>query len=234
MRILAGVGLSILLGTAAAAQAPLVQPGAPGQPNRTLTPEQSADMARSKLNSSDVKFMQDMIHHHGQAIEMVTLLNERTQRADMKLLGQRISISQNDEMKMMKTWLSRRGQAENAPGMAGMAGMDHSSMPGMDMSSMPGMAQDPDKAMMPGMLTPRQMKELAAATGPAFDRLFLTGMIKHHEGALNMVHELMAQPGAGEDSDLFDFTAGVIADQSAEIQRMQGLLAGMTKTASAN
>jgi uncharacterized protein (DUF305 family) len=114
-----------------------------------------------------------------------------------------------------------------------MAGMDHS-MPGMDMSAMPGMAPDPDKAMMPGMLTPRQMKELAAAQGPAFDRLFLTGMIKHHEGALNMVHELMAQPGAGEDSDLFDFTAGVIADQSAEIQRMQGLLAGMTKTASAN
>jgi uncharacterized protein (DUF305 family) len=230
MRILTGAGLAILLGTAAAAQAPLVQPGAPGQPNKILTPEQSANLARSKINSSDVKFMQDMIHHHGQAIEMVTLLNQRTQRADMKLLGQRISISQNDEMKMMKTWLSRRGQAENG---AGMAGMDHS-MPGMDMSAMPGMAPDPDKAMMPGMLTPRQMKELAAAQGPAFDRLFLTGMIKHHEGALNMVHELMAQPGAGEDSDLFDFTAGVIADQSAEIQRMQGLLAGMTKTASAN
>jgi uncharacterized protein (DUF305 family) len=233
MRILTGAGLAILLGTAAAAQAPLVQPGAPGQPNKILTPEQSANLARSKINSSDVKFMQDMIHHHGQAIEMVTLLNQRTQRADMKLLGQRISISQNDEMKMMKTWLSRRGQAENGAGMAGMAGMDHS-MPGMDMSAMPGMAPDPDKAMMPGMLTPRQMKELAAAQGPAFDRLFLTGMIKHHEGALNMVHELMAQPGAGEDSDLFDFTAGVIADQSAEIQRMQGLLAGMTKTASAN
>jgi uncharacterized protein (DUF305 family) len=233
MRILTGAGLAILLGTAAAAQAPLVQPGAPGQPNKILTPEQSANLARSKINSSDVKFMQDMIHHHGQAIEMVTLLNQRTQRADMKLLGQRISISQNDEMKMMKTWLSRRGQAENGAGMAGMAGMDHS-MPGMDMSAMPGMASDPDKAMMPGMLTPRQMKELAAAQGPAFDRLFLTGMIKHHEGALNMVHELMAQPGAGEDSDLFDFTAGVIADQSAEIQRMQGLLAGMTKTASAN
>ncbi|MEJ1962143.1 MAG: DUF305 domain-containing protein [Gammaproteobacteria bacterium] len=242
MRILAGAGVAILLG-AAAAQAAVVQPGAPGQPNKTLTPEQLADLARLRVDPADVKFMQDMIHHHAQAVEMVALLNDRTQRQDMKLLGQRISISQNDEIKMMKAWLARRGQPEMAPRGPGMPGMNHS-MPGMN-HSMPGMDHgmpaaskdrapgvDIDTPMMPGMLTPRQMQTLAAAKGPTFDRLFLTGMIQHHEGALSMVHDLMAQPGAGEDSDLFEFTSGVLDDQSAEIQRMQGLLAGLSQSAS--
>lgn len=203
--------MAILLGAAAAAsQAPLVQPGAPGQPNKILTPEKLADFSRRTVHPADVKFMRDMIHHHAQAVEMVTLLNDRTQRQDMKLLGQRISISQDNEIKMMAAWLARRGQPETAP-------MGH------DMSHMHHM----DTPMMPGMLTPRQMQELAAAKGPTFDRLFLTGMIQHHEGALNMVHNLMLEPGAGEESDLFEFTKDVIDHQSAEIQRMQGLLAGM-------
>lgn len=230
MRILAGATAAIFLGAAAeGAQAPLVRPGAPGQPNKILTPQQLADQARLKINPADVKFMQDMIHHHAQAVEMVALLNDRTQRRDMKLLGQRISISQDDEIKMMKAWLARRGQPEMAPTGHDMPGMNHS-MPGASMGRAPHL--DMDTPMMPGMLTPRQMQELAAAKGPAFDRLFLIGMIQHHEGALNMVHELMAQPGAGEDSDLFEFTAGVLDHQSAEIQRMQGLLDGMSQTGS--
>ncbi len=215
----AGVAVLLAAGVATA-QAPLVQPGAPGLPGKTLTPEQSIDLGRSMLNPTDVKFMQGMIGHHAQAVEMVALLKERTARQDIKLLGQRIEISQADEIKMMQTWLTRRGQLLPDPDdihMMGRNGMQH------DGSSMEGMG------LMPGMLTSGQMAELAAARGPAFDRLFLTGMIQHHGGALTMVHDLMSQPGAGEDSDLFEFTTHVQADQSIEIARMQALLASMSQ-----
>lgn len=203
--------IALLGATAAAAQPPLVQPGAPGQANRTITVDQSTAMARSKIDPADVKFMQDMIHHHGQAVEMVALIDGRSDSADMKMMGQRISISQVDEMKMMKTWLERRGF--EAPDMTHM-GHNMADMPGMDMNT----------PMMTGMLSPAQMKELTAAKGATFDRLFLQGMIRHHQGALEMVHDLSKHPGAGEESDLNEFTNGVIADQSAEITRMEGML----------
>ncbi len=151
--------------------------------------------------------MQGMIGHHAQAVEMVALLTTRTTRTDMKLLGQRIEASQTDEMKMMRDWLQARGQA--VPGADG----DNEHAHHMH-----------DATLMPGMLTPEQMAALAAASGPAFDRLFLDGMIRHHQGALTMVKQLLAAPGAAQDSEIFAFSSDVEADQQMEIDRMGAML----------
>src|SRR5438128_2575241 len=160
----------------------IVQPGAPGHTNKTLSPD-TATAAPGKPSEADIKFMQGMIMHHGQAVEMTDLLRTRSQDKEVQALGKRISISQTDEMRFMKQWLTDRGLPLSEHGSMDMAGMDMAGMDHMDMSPMP---------MMPGMLTPQQMKALAAATGPAFDHLFLTGMIQHHTGALTMVKDLFA------------------------------------------
>jgi len=173
-------------------------------------PAPAAASARPAVTGADVKFMQGMIGHHTQAIAMVALLKTRTGRDDMKLMGQRIEVSQNDEIRMMRTWLTNHQQ----------------SVPGDDDYKM--MMAMPDMAM-PGMLTQKQMDQLAAATGADFDRLFLEDMIQHHEGALAMVKTLMAAPGAGQDSSVFQFASDVQADQSAEITRMRALRATMGK-----
>jgi uncharacterized protein (DUF305 family) len=159
---------------------------------------------------ADVAFMQGMIHHHAQALEMVELLKTRTRRDDMKKLAERIEISQRDEIRMMKGWLADRGA--EVP-------MDH----GRGMMMLHGSMM----TSMPGMLTPQQMTALERATGSAFDRLFLAGMIQHHEGALTMVDELFKTPGAAQDSALFDFATHVDADQRAEILRMRRLLGAL-------
>jgi uncharacterized protein (DUF305 family) len=185
----------------------IVQPGAPGHSNKTLTPE-TASAAPRKPSEADIKFMQGMIMHHSQAVDMTDLLRTRSQDKEVQALGKRISISQTDEMRFMKQWLTDRGLPIS----------EHSSMDmaGMDMAGpMP---------MMPGMLTPAQMKALAAATGPAFDHLFLTGMIQHHTGALTMVKDLFASPGAGQDPQLFDFASDVDNTQQAEIDIMRHML----------
>ena len=202
----------------------IVQPGAPGHSNKTLTPE-TASAAPRKPSEADIKFMQGMIMHHSQAVEMTDLLRTRSQDKEVQALGKRISISQTDEMRFMKQWLTDRGLPLSEHGsmdmtgmdMSGMdhASMDHASMDHMDMGPMP---------TMPGMLTPAQMKALAAATGPAFDHLFLTGMIQHHTGALTMVKDLFATPGAGQDPQLFDFASDVDNTQQAEIDIMRHML----------
>jgi uncharacterized protein (DUF305 family) len=191
----------------------IVQPGAPGHSNKTLTPE-TANAAPRRPSDADVKFMQGMIMHHSQAVEMTELLKTRSQDPAVQALGKRISISQTDEMRFMKEWLTERGEPlSEQMDMAGMdmAGMDHDHM---DMA-MP---------MMPGMLTKAQMKALAAATGPEFDHLFLTGMIQHHSGALTMVKDLFRVPGAGQDPRLFDFASDVDNTQQAEIDIMRHML----------
>jgi uncharacterized protein (DUF305 family) len=191
---------------------PLVQPGAPGQPTRTLT-ESTAGTGIQGPTDADVKFMQGMIMHHSQAVEMVALMDGRTTNPQILSLGQRISISQTGEMKFMKLWLGYRGK----PVSEGMAGMpDMPGMAGMDMSAMP---------PMPGMLTAKQMDALRNAKGPAFDHLFLTGMVQHHTGALTMVKELFATPAAAQDMQLFDFTADVEVTQQGEIDTMKSMLA---------
>ncbi len=163
----------------------IVQPGAPGHSNKTLTPETAAAPPR-KPSDADVEFMQGMIMHHSQAVAMTELLRTRSHDPEVRELGKRISVSQSDEMRFMREWLTERGEPVSEHASMDMPGMDH-----MDMGSMP---------MMPGMLTKEQMKTLAAATGPAFDHLFLTGMIQHHTGALIMVKDLFRVPGAGAGS----------------------------------
>jgi uncharacterized protein (DUF305 family) len=192
----------------------IVQPGAPGHSNKTLTPE-TASAAPRKPSEADIQFMQGMIMHHSQAVEMTELLRTRSKDKEVQALGKRISISQTDEMAYMKQWLTDRGEPISAHGSMDMAGMDMAGMDHMDMGSMP---------MMPGMLTPAQMKALAAATGPEFDHLFLTGMIQHHTGALTMVKDLFKSPGAGQDPQLFDFASDVDNTQQAEIDIMRHML----------
>jgi uncharacterized protein (DUF305 family) len=179
--------------------------------NAALTPARAPSEA-------DVSFMQGMIMHHSQAVDMTALMPSRTHNKELLSLGGRISISQTDEIKYMRQWLVDRGEPVSLPHShmgqsAGMKGMDD--MDEMDMKSMP---------LMPGMLTPQQMKALAQATGPTFDRLFLTGMIQHHTGALVMVQDLFNTPGAGQDNVLFDFATDVDNTQRAEIRIMQGML----------
>jgi uncharacterized protein (DUF305 family) len=186
--------------------APVIQPGAPGAPSRTLPPSTTGVIPQN--SHADIEFMQGMIMHHGQAVEMTALIPSHTQNKAVRALGVRIGLSQTDEMKFMRHWLEARGE----PTSMAMPGM-----PEMDMSGTPMPA-------MPGMLTPRQMIELRHATGAEFDRLFLTGMIQHHGGALVMVKQLFDSPGAGQDADLFDFATDVDNTQRAEIRIMQEML----------
>ena len=183
----------------------IVQPGAPGEASKVVNAEQARDLSRVQFTPADVKFMQGMIHHHAQAIDMVKLLETRTQSDDMKRFALRIQVSQDDEIKMMRRWLEARGQE----------------VPGEHAHHMPG------APMMPGMLTPDEMSRLGAAKGPEFDRLFLEGMITHHAGALKMVQDLFNTPGAGQDSEIYAFASDVDADQRMEIERMGAMLAMM-------
>ena len=201
--------------------APIVQPGAPGQKGKTLSPATAHTTLRPP-SEADVSFMQGMIMHHSQAVEMVDLLRTRGRSKDLLTLGDRISISQTDEIKYMKQWLEDRGKPTSMPGHMDhdMKAMDHKAMEHqsgaqMDMGSMP---------LMPGMLTPDQMKALSQATGPQFDHLFLTGMIQHHIGALVMVQDLFDTAGAGQDAVLFDFANDIDNTQRAEIKIMQDML----------
>ena len=186
---------------------PIVQPGAPGEPSRIIAVDKATDLSQVQYIGADIKFMQGMIGHHGQAIEMVGLVPSRTSVENMKKLAMRIDVSQVDEIKMMQRWLEVRGQQIPGPGEHTMAGA----------------------TLMPGMLTAEEMARLAAAKGAEFDRLFLEGMIKHHVGALTMVEELFATPGAGQDVTIFSFASDVDADQRMEIDRMGAMLKELQK-----
>jgi len=190
-------------GSASTIQKPaVIQPGAPGQNSQVLASDAAAKQPIPAATEADVKFMQGMIHHHAQALDMTELIDERSQDPDMKKLGLRIHVSQSDEIRMMQHWLEARGQ----------------DVPGRHAHHMPGAVP------MPGMLTSEEMEKLTAAKGPDFDRLFLEGMIKHHGGALVMVRDLFATPGAGQQSEIFAFASDVEADQQMEIDRMEAML----------
>ena len=182
--------------------APIVQPGAPGQDSRVITAEAASDLSKVRYTDADVRFMQGMIGHHAQALEMTALRAARSTAEDIRLLALRIDISQTDEIRFMREWLTARGEpvpdahAHHAQG----------------------------AVLMPGMLTPDEMARLAAANGAAFDRLFLEFMITHHEGALVMVRQLFESAGAAQESEVFGFASEVEADQGAEIARMMMLL----------
>jgi len=215
-RPLAAATLACLLSLSISAQqaepkAPVVvQPGAPGQPTTTLP--SSTRPALQTASAADLQFMQHMIMHHAQAVEMTALIESHTTNPQLRTLGERISRSQSDEIKFMKRWLTARG-APVEPDMSNM------NMPGMDMS-----ADQKHQMMMPGMLTPKQMDALRNAKGAEFDQLFLTGMIQHHNGALIMVKDLFDTAGAGQDAELFNFTTEVDSGQRAEIRIMQTML----------
>ena len=205
------LSLPVCAQEAESAQPPVVvQPGAPGQSTRTLPPTTRATLP--PRSSKDVEFMQGMIMHHAQAVEMTALIESHTQNKDLRLLGARISQSQSDEMRFMKRWLEARGE----PVEHQMAGMHNMNMPGMNM---PG-----HHMLMPGMLTAKQMDALRKARGAQFDHLFLTGMIQHHNGALIMVKDLFDTAGAGQDAELFNFATDVDNGQRAEIRIMQTML----------
>ena len=184
----------------------VVQPGAPGKPTRALPPTSRGTLPPA--SPADVMFMQGMIIHHAQAVEMTALIESHTENKNLRSLGARISSSQSDEIRFMKRWLESRGQSisETMPDMHHM-NMSHDSM-----------------AVMPGMLTSEQMGALRKAKGAKFDHLFLKGMIQHHGGALIMVNELFDTAGAGQDAELFNFATDVDSGQRAEIRIMQNML----------
>ncbi|HLK05697.1 MAG TPA: DUF305 domain-containing protein [Candidatus Acidoferrum sp.] len=184
----------------------VVQPGAPGEPSKTLPSSTRGTLPpRSK---ADVEFMQGMILHHAQAVEMTALIGSHTENKELRSLGARISSSQTDEINFMKRWLAARGES-----------------PSMTMADMPGTNMSHDGiALMPGMLTPEQMESLRKSKGREFDRLFLTGMIQHHHGALTMVKDLFDTAGAGQDADLFNFATDADNTQRAEIKIMETML----------
>ena len=184
----------------------IVQPGAPGKPTKTLPPSTKGTLP--PRSQADVEFMQGMIMHHQQAVEMTALIPLHTGNKNLQSLGARISSSQSGEIKFMQRWLAARGEPLSMA-MPGMPDMDRSGRP---------------MALMPGMLTPDQMEALRKAKGAEFDHLFLTGMIQHHNGALTMVKDLFDTAGAGQDADLFNFATDADNTQRAEIKIMQSML----------
>ncbi len=182
-----------------------------------------ADSLRYPYTQADIDFMSGMIHHHAQAITMSRWAPSHGASPAVQRLTARIINAQTDEIGLMQRWLEDRNQPApmvdstgtvSMPGAHAMAGHDMSSMAGMNMSSGGTMP------MMPGMLTDSQMKELSAARGTEFDRLFLTYMMQHHRGAVSMVKTLFASRGAGQDETVFKFANDVEVDQSTEIKRM--------------
>lgn len=208
--VLASVGVWVGRAQQTAGTKPaVVQPGAPGQPTKQLPAETKGKLP--PISRADVEFMQGMIMHHAQAVEMTALIASHTENEDVRRLGAKISHSQKDEINFMKRWLMARGEPVEMPMHEGM----HEGEGGHT---------DHNMMLMPGMLTVEQMEGLRKAKGEEFDRLFLAGMIQHHGGALTMVKELFETAGAGQDGEIFDFVTDVDTGQRAEIRIMQGIL----------
>jgi len=190
-----------------AQDATIFQPGAPGSEGKAINADAAARLADTRYSPDDVAFMQGMILHHWQAVEMAKMVETRTNTPAMRDAAGRITASQNDEIKFMRAWLTARNQAAPNPAKGPGAHMHH---------AMKGMASDAD------------MAELATLSGTDFDRKFLTLMIAHHKGALDMVGELLHTEGTAYDPALYEFTSDVKNDQSAEIDRMIDMLSGLS------
>jgi len=209
IRLASGASLAALLLASAASvsaqQVTIVQPGPVGEEPRTLTEEEATSLARNGYSPADVGFMQGMIVHHQQAVDMSALAEERTNTPEILAVAGRIDASQKDEMDFMRGWLTDRSEPVE---MAGMGHAGHSDMV--------------------GMATPEQMEALEAARGTNFDRLFLEMMVRHHQGAVTMVEELHSQRGTAADPVMYEFTSEVVNDQQAEIERMNAFLASLS------
>lgn len=217
--VLSMIVIGLLSGAAAGQDPSVVQPGAPGQTTKKLPLTTRAKLPPT--SRKDVEFMQGMIHHHAQAVEMTDLIASRTSNQKIRLIGARISQSQQDEMAFMRRWLEMRGEplgVHSAPSKA-VTSQEHPAHHEPHKN-----AGTSAEHLMPGMLTKQQMDALRKAKGPEFDRLFLKGMIQHHTGALVMVKDLFDTAGAGQDAELFNFATDVDSGQRAEINSMQTLL----------
>ena len=180
----------------------VVQIGAPGETNRVLTSAEVAELDAPEYTAEDVAFVQGMIHHHQQALTMTGMVDARSERDDLPLMAERMTVSQRDELVQLETWLAQRG--ETIPEDHDRHGADE---------------------MMPGMLTEDELAHLGAASGRAFDELFLQYMIRHHEGAVAMVETLLASDTGGQEPAVFQLAQHVESDQQVEISRMRQLLA---------
>ena len=188
---------------------PIVLPGAPGQAAKTLSAEEAVKIADNSYSPDDVTFMQNMIPHHAQAVEMAALVKDRTNYQELVDIAGRIDASQADEIKFMEDWLRDRG--EKVPSAENNYGSSHTGHHEME-----------------GMATLKQMEQLANSEGTEFDKLFLSLMIPHHEGALTMVEDLTDQPGSAYDPVLFDFISDIVQDQTDEIERMSAMLGSLS------
>lgn len=180
----------------------VVQLGGPGETGRELTDEELAEQADPTYTAADVAFVQNMIPHHQQALEMIALIPERSHNPDLPKMAKRMEISQTDEIKLLEDWLTTRG--EEVPSGEHHHGAHH-------------------EQLMPGMLTDAEMDQLAGARGPTFDRLFLQYMIRHHEGAVIMAQDL-TDSGGGQEPSVFQLSQLIAGDQGIEIARMKQLL----------
>lgn len=193
--------------TPAVDAAPIILPGAPGQSSKTLAASDAIKVANNSYSPDDVLFMQNMIPHHAQAVEMSDLVAARTNRKEIVDLAGRIKASQADEIKFMEDWLADRNEPLEVKGGHGHHGGHH---------------------QMEGMASLEQMEQLAASEAADFDKLFLSLMITHHEGALTMVETLTDQPGSAYDPVLFDFTNDIVNDQTSEIEQMSAILSSFS------
>ncbi len=203
-----GAVLWCLVSLACAPSTPPASP-APRSDPALVAAAARADSVRRAFTAADVEFMTGMIGHHAQAIVISGWAPAHGASAEIQRLAERIVAAQQDEIRTMQRWLADRNQPVPAVGAAGE--MHHHG----------------HEALMPGMLTPEQMQQLAAARGPAFDRLFLALMIQHHNGALTMVETLFGSHGAAQEDVIFKFASDVSADQTTEVARMERMLAAL-------
>lgn len=201
-RFFPGLALALTLsGCAAGRTVSVVQPGSPGEPSKPTT----VTAVAGGYTADDVSFMHGMMHHHQQALDMVALIEARTDSEPLRLLGERIALTQREEIGLMRTWLEQRGESVPDP-------TAHAMM---------------EMPLPQGMLTPEEMAALAASSGVEFERLFLEDMIRHHQGAVSMVDRLFASAGGGQESAVFQFASGVVSEQPIEIARMRRMLASL-------
>lgn len=204
----------------------IVQPGAPGAKSKKLSAEDAIKIAENSYSPDDVAFMQNMIPHHQQAVDMAELVEDRTNSEALTEVAGRIKASQADEIAFMQDWLSNRGEA--VPGDS-----KKNKRRGGNHKGHHHMMSEEDMAMM-GMATKAQLAALKDAKGTDFDEMFLTLMIRHHKGAVDMVETLHKQPGSAYDPVLYEFTNDIVADQTAEIDKMNIVLSGLSKDPRAN
>lgn len=178
---------------------PVVQLGAPGESNTTVSPDEVEGVDGPAYTDADVAFVQGMIPHHEQALEMTALVDDRAEDPGLAAMAERIEVTQVAEIEQLEGWLTARG--ESVSGMhAGHSDGEHG---------------------MPGMLTRQELARLEQASGPRFDRLFLLGMIRHHEGAVVMVESLLTEGAGGQESEVFQLASHIGTDQQVEIATMK-------------